>query len=167
MAFFVAKNETELDAVMAPEVLMKSAPDYYAPRFEAIKDLRQTDDGSLHKGNEFRRVASFVNVPLFMAAKLADPDFLKNKRALYAFMDRNPQYLTYDRRNRGRGTAKDDLKLPLSALGLEMPGTSLKVTEKFVPIADVVDEATGSCATAGGDHGAEHVPDSAEGTVGE
>ena len=144
MSFYVAKNDTEFDSLMSAETLMKSSPDYYAPRFEALKDLRAADDGTIHKGNEFRRVASFTNVPLFMAQKLADPTFLLEKKQLYAFIDRHPEFCTYQRRNRGRGTHADDIKLPLSVLGLEGP---VKVTEHEVPD--------------------EYVPDSAEGTVGE
>lgn len=122
MSFFVAKNETEVDRVMSADTLMKVAPNYYRDRFQAIADLRAMDDGSLHHGNEFRRVASFVNVPLFMATKMVDPEFLRDKRRFYKFMDSHTEYLTYDRRNRGRGTAKDALRMPLSALGLDIPG---------------------------------------------
>ena len=144
MPFYVAKNETELDAVMSADVLMKSAPDYYAPRFEAIKELRSQDDGTLHKGSEFRRVASFVNVPLFMAAKLADPELLKDKKKFYAFVDRNREYVAYDRRSKHSRAEMDRNKLPLGLLGLDVPGT-LQVTEHVI----------------------EPTPDSAEGTVGE
>lgn len=122
MGFFVAKNETEFDALADPDILMKAKPDYYRDRFQAIADLRAEDDGTGHKGQEFRRVASFVNVPLFIAQKLADPEFLKDKRKFYAFIDRHPEYVSYQRRNGGRGTARDDLKLPLSALGIDYPG---------------------------------------------
>ena len=58
MSFYVAKNDTEFDGMMSAETLMKSSPDYYRPRFEALKDLRAVDDGTIHKGNEFRRVAT-------------------------------------------------------------------------------------------------------------
>lgn len=122
MAFYVAKNEDPLDFLLSPETMLKSDADYYAPRFEEIKRMRDADDGTGYAGQEFRRVASFVNVPMFLAAKLQDPEFLKDKKRFYAFVDKYPQYVAYQRRNGGRGTAKDDLKLPLSALGLDYPG---------------------------------------------
>lgn len=122
MSFFVGKNENEVDRLLSADTLMKADPDYYRGRFEAIADLRHEDDGSLHRGSEFRRVASFVNVPLFLAIKMAKPDFFRDKREFYRFLDRHPEYLTYDRRNGGRGTAKDDLRMPLSALGIDYPG---------------------------------------------
>lgn len=100
--FFVAKNETVVDRLMDSDMLMKIAPDYYRPRFEAIAELRQQDDGSLHKGNGFRRVASFVNIPLSNAAGLLDPQWMKDKRRFYAWLDRgeNKRYCTYDRRGK-------------------------------------------------------------------
>ena len=132
MSFFIGSNETEADAIMDVDLLMRVAPDYYRPRLEAIADLRNADDGSGYKGQEFRRVASFVNVPLFLAARLQEPELLQDKRKFYAFVDRHPQYLTYDRRNKGRMTAKDELKMPLSAMGIDYPGN----IEDFVPVTE-------------------------------
>lgn len=122
MSFYVAKNSEEFDAVMSPETLVKAAPDYYGPRLDAIKDLRDADDGTGYKGQEFRKVASFVNVPLLLAVKMSDPTFLRDKKRFYSFIDKHREYCTYDRRNRGRGTAKDALGLPLSVLGIDYPG---------------------------------------------
>lgn len=121
-SFFVGRNSVMTEALMDADTLMKSNPDYYRDRFQAIADLRASDDGSDHKGQEFRRVASFVNVPVFLAEKLANPDFLKDKKKFYAFIDRNPQYVTYQRRNGGRGTHRDELAMPLKSLGLDYPG---------------------------------------------
>src|SRR5690348_3270578 len=103
MSFFIAKNETLMDAAFGDtDDFMDSHPDVYGPRFEAIAELRKIDDGTLYKGSEFRRVASFVNIPLFNAVtKLFEPDFMKDKKKFYAFLDRNKQYCTYDRRWRG------------------------------------------------------------------
>lgn len=133
MSFFVGKDENEIDRLLSAETLMKAAPDYYGPRFDAIADLRAADDGSLHRGNEFRRVASFVNVPLFFAVKMEKPGFFGSKREFYRFLDRHREYLTYDRRNGGRGTAQDDLRMPLSALGLGYPGGP-ETTEGWEPV---------------------------------
>ena len=102
MSFFVGKNTTLAEDVMSAETLMKSDPEYYGPRFEAIKELRDADDGTLHRGNEFRRVASLVNVPMFMAAKLLDPEWMGDKNKFYKWLARNPQYKTYDSRGGSR-----------------------------------------------------------------
>ena len=103
MSFFVTKNESIADKLMNPDALLAVAPDYYAPRFAAIKELRDQDDGTLHKGNEFRRVASFVNIPLFHAiSTVLDPEFMQDKKKFYAFLDRNKVYCTYDLRRNAR-----------------------------------------------------------------
>ena len=112
-----------MDMVLDPDMLIKAQPDYYGPRFQAIADLRKLDDGTLHKGSEFRRVASFVNIPLLNnGMRILDPDFMKDKKKFYEFLDRHLEYCTYDRRNRGMMTAGDRAKLPLSVLGLDYPG---------------------------------------------
>lgn len=95
-SFFIAKNESVADEALNAEAFMKVAPDYYRPRFQAIADLRAMDDGTLHKGNGFRRVASFVNLPMFKAAQLLDPEFMQDKRKFYDFLRRNREYATYD-----------------------------------------------------------------------
>lgn len=98
MSFFIQKNEMLADELMNPDLLMAVQPDYYRPRFEAIKELRDMDDGSLHKGNEFRRVASLVNVPLAGAlSTVLDPEWIKDSKKFYAWLDRNRQYCTYQR----------------------------------------------------------------------
>ena len=144
--FFVGKPQVELEKFFDADTLMKAAPDYYAPRFEAIKELRDADDGTGHKGSEFRRVASFVNVPVMMAQKLNDPELLRDKKKFYAFLDRHPEYLTYQRRNGGRMTAKDELKMPLSALGIDYPGGP-KTVEDWdavdVPLGEAGENSTG------------------------
>lgn len=97
MAFYVRKNETEMDEALNPAALVKIAPEVYRDRFDAIADLRKLDDGTLHQGNGFRRVASFVNIPLFKAANtVLDPEFMKDKRKFYSFLRRNREYATYD-----------------------------------------------------------------------
>ena len=136
MNIFIGKNtEDVMDTAMDPDMLMKVAPEYYGPRFDAIADLRKADDGSGHKGQEFRRVASFVNVPMSQVVnRLFDPDFMKDKRKFYAFLDRNLQYCTYDRRAGGALTAKQKAKIPLSALGIDYPAAM----EDFEPVLEEI-----------------------------
>ena len=99
-SFFVAKSETAMDEALSVEPLVSLYPEIYGPRLDAIAELRRQDDGSLHRGNGFRRVASFVNIPLFNAATtLLEPDFMKDKRKFYAFLRRNKEYCTYDIRS--------------------------------------------------------------------
>jgi len=91
------------DALFDPKLLMAVAPEYYGPRFQAIKELRGQDDGTLHQGQGFRRVASLVNVPLTNAySTVLDPEWMKDKSKFYAWLDRNPEYCTYDRRRNAR-----------------------------------------------------------------
>lgn len=132
MSFFIAANTDAanegnahlIDALTDPDTLMRANPEVYGPRFQAIADLRAQDDGTGHKGQEFRRVASLTNVPLLKAIQIVDANFLKSKKGFYEWLDRgnNRAYCTYDRRNGGRMTERDRLKLPLSALGLDYLG---------------------------------------------
>lgn len=98
MEYFVGKNASSLDALTSVETLMKADPEYYGPRLDAIAELRQLDDGTLHKGNEFRRVASLCNVPMFSVARLLDPEWMSDKKRFYAWLKRHPEYKTYDTR---------------------------------------------------------------------
>jgi hypothetical protein len=101
-SFFISKNEGFADQLFDVDTLMKADAEYYAPRFDAIKELREQDDGTLHRGNEFRRVASLVNVPMFQAVKLLDPEWMKDKKKFYAWLKRHPEYKTYDNRGGSR-----------------------------------------------------------------
>jgi len=144
MSFFIAKNEGPMDTVFDPAELMAKRPEYYGPRFDAIADMRKLDDGTLHKGSEFRRVASFVNVPLFgMTTKLFDPDFMKDKKKFYAFLDRHREYCTYDRRWQGGEQTK--VKTPkimnLADMGLAYEGSPESAVE-FEPVYLESAEAT-------------------------
>ena len=105
MSFFIAKNESPANEALDSNMLMKLRPEYYGPRFEAISDLRKIDDGTLHRGSGFRRVASLVNVPLANAvATVLDPEWMKNKNKFYRWLDSgdNWRYCTYDRRRGAR-----------------------------------------------------------------
>jgi len=102
MSFFIASNKILAEDLMSSDTLVKAAPEYYSPRLDAIKELREQDDGTLHRGNEFRRVASLINVPMFAAVNLLDPEWMKNKKNFYAWLARNPQYKTYDSRGGSR-----------------------------------------------------------------
>lgn len=101
--FYIEKNESVADALMNPDNLMAAQPEYYGPRFQAIADLRSQDDGTLHRGNEFRRVASFVNVPMFQAVQLMNPEFINNKKKFYQWLrTKGKRYMTYDARGGSR-----------------------------------------------------------------
>lgn len=103
-SFFIAKNERVADELFDVDTLLKADDAYYRPRLDAIKELREQDDGTLHRGNEFRRVASLVNVPMFAAVKLLDPEWMSNKKNFYAWLARHPEYKTYDTRGGSRPT---------------------------------------------------------------
>lgn len=131
MSFFISPNETFVDRLSSSDTLMRAAPDYYRPRFDAIKELRDNDDGTLHKGNEFRRVASLVNVPLMTALKIVEPDFTKNKQKFYDWLDRHPEYCTYQRPSRAGRAAQvvRDIGHIGKVLPLEEPALVVPVTE--------------------------------------
>jgi len=137
MSFFIGKNETMMDAAFGDvDDFMDKHPTIYGPRFEAIAELRKADDGTMHKGQEFRRVASFVNIPMFGAVtRLFEPDFMKDKNKFYAFLDRNKQYCTYDRRWQGgeqpkQGTPKI---MNLADMGLAYEGAP-ETSEGWEPV---------------------------------
>lgn len=94
--FFVRPSQTTLDKVSDPAGLVDRNPDL-ADRFEAIKELRSLDDGSLHRGNEFRRVASMMG-PIEDLMRVTYPEFMADKKKFYAWLDAHPEYCTYDRR---------------------------------------------------------------------
>jgi hypothetical protein len=95
-SFFIAKNESIFDEALNPKAFTDAYPEVYGPRFDAIKEMRDADDGTLYKGSAFRHVASFVNLPMFKAAQLLDPEFMQDKSKFYAFLRRNREYATYD-----------------------------------------------------------------------
>jgi hypothetical protein len=87
---------------LSVDSLMQANPDYYGPRFDAIAELRAMDDGALYKGNEFRRVASLVNVPVSRALQMTNPGFFKDKKEFYRWLSQHPEYKTYDSRGASR-----------------------------------------------------------------
>lgn len=101
--FFVSKNSTPMDLLSDTDALINLRPDYYNPRFEAIADLRAQDDGSLHRGQEFRRVASLVNVPLALAVKMENREFLRDKKAFWKWLSGpGARYKTFDSKGGSR-----------------------------------------------------------------
>jgi hypothetical protein len=88
-----------MDAVSDPDSLVKHDP-YQAVKFDALKEMRANDDGTLYKGAAFRHVAS-IQAPLEHVLRLLDPEFMKEKRNFYSWMDRgnNKAYCVYDRRS--------------------------------------------------------------------
>lgn len=94
--FFVRPSETLMDRVADPSGLVARNPGV-ADRFDAIKELRSLDDGSLHRGNEFRRVANLIG-PIEDLLRAIEPEFLRDKKKFYGWLDAHPEYCTYDRR---------------------------------------------------------------------
>lgn len=87
-----------MDAISDPDTLVRHDP-YQAVKFDALKEMRANDDGSLYKGAAFKHVAS-IQAPLQHVLSLLDPEFMKEKRNFYAWLDRgkNGAYCVYDRR---------------------------------------------------------------------
>ena len=99
MSFFTASN-SELNILTNAAALVEGEP-RLADRFDAIAELRSMDDGSLYKGQPFKRVASII-APFIDIAHILEPEFMKNKRKFYAWLDDNKEYCTYDRRRTAR-----------------------------------------------------------------
>ena len=97
--FFVRPTQSLMDKVVDPAGLVARNPEV-ADRFDAIKELKTLDDGSLYQGAEFRRVANLVG-PIEDLLRAIEPEFLRDKAKFYAWLDAHPEYCTYQRR-RGR-----------------------------------------------------------------
>ena len=110
--FFVRPSQNLMDKVSDPDGLVARNPDV-ADRFDAIKELRSIDDGTLHRGSEFRRVANLMG-PVEDLLRAIEPEFLSDKKKFYAWLDANPAYCTYDRRR-----SRDPNMLPN---GIIVPG---------------------------------------------
>lgn len=102
MPFFVEPNEG-LDHVTDN----MARDERYADRYDAIKELREISQQGLSispedaaKANGFFRVASLQG-PIKDLAVLLDPEWMKNKKNFYRWLDKHPQHCAYDRR-RGR-----------------------------------------------------------------
>ena len=96
MDFFVQPSQAVMEKVVDPSGLVARNPEV-GDRFDAIKELRSMDDGSLHRGNDFRRVASLMG-PIEEMLRAIDPEFLRDKRKFYRWLDAHPENCTYDRR---------------------------------------------------------------------
>lgn len=101
--FIIEKVEAPfVDAVADANAWVKR-DSMYADRFDAIKDLKDIDrqmGGKLTGRNGWKRVASVIG-PVLEVARALDDNLLRDKKKFYSWLDRNPQYCTYDRR-RGR-----------------------------------------------------------------
>jgi hypothetical protein len=89
-----------IDAI-DPDVLMKANPEY-RESMQEMSEQRKLDDGSM-KGCEFRKVASFTNVPLFEALRIQE-GLLRGKKEFYQLLKKYPQYRAYDRRGKDHPT---------------------------------------------------------------
>lgn len=110
--FFIRPAESELDKVSDPKTLVERMP-YLEDRFDALKELRAIDDGTkIHRGSEFRRVASLVG-PIETLMRVTFPEFLADKRKFYQWLDAHPEYATYDRRkHRAQGHLVNGIVVP-------------------------------------------------------
>jgi hypothetical protein len=97
-----AATHGELLEASDPELLRKLDPGYFGDRLDEIAEGRSRDDGSM-KGCEFRKVASFTNVPLFEALRIQE-GLLKGKKEFYRLLKKYPQYKAYDRRGKDHPT---------------------------------------------------------------
>ena len=85
-----------IDAITNVDTVLRSGPQY-AEMFTRLAEERKISDDRCP--GEWKKVAE-LQVPHEMAARILEPDFLKDKRKFYAWLDRNPRYCAYDRRKR-------------------------------------------------------------------
>jgi len=101
MSFWTSKRDGLLDAITDH---ISDRP-VYEDTFDAIASLRNVHEehpGRVSRHDGWMRVAS-IQAPLLDVAKILDPEFLKDKRKFYRWLDNNKQFATYDRRT-GRRT---------------------------------------------------------------
>jgi hypothetical protein len=103
MAYIVEKMEDQfIDAISKPEMWTDRNP-IYSSMFDAIHEMRSPhrEAGTNIKSPEWKHVAH-ITAPLEGAIRLTKNNgFIKDKKAFYAWLDRNPQYCVYDRRKWG------------------------------------------------------------------
>lgn len=103
MAYVIEKLDQQLqDAIARPEGWVERNP-IYRGFFESNAELRaeHIEPGVHLKTPEWKHVASFPST-LGDAMDFVDEcRFIKDKKRFYSWLDRNPQYCTYDRK-RGR-----------------------------------------------------------------
>lgn len=106
MAFWTAPSTDAVDLV-TEEIAHRGA---HSDRYAAIQELREISRQGLAlspeeaaRANGFVRVAS-VQGPVLDMAILLDPDFMKDKKKFYGWLDRHPQHATYDRRKEKRSS---------------------------------------------------------------
>ena len=87
-----------IDSITNVDTVLRSGP-HYADMFSRLHEERRLSDDRCP--GEWKKVAE-LQVPHESAARILEPDFLKDKRKFYAWLDRNPQYCAYDRRNHKR-----------------------------------------------------------------
>jgi len=110
VSFYVespTSKDQVLDAIMNADNVVERYP-HMRDRFDAVAELRDLDrylnpGGGLDRANrkfpDFFKVAS-VSGPYLKVLECFKPEILKDKRAFFAWLDRNRQYCTYDRPTR-------------------------------------------------------------------
>ena len=100
MAYIVEKLEEKfMDEISKPDVWIARDPSY-AGMFDDLAYTRNQhqEAGTTIKTPDWKLVAK-VQCSLEGALSMVkDSGFIKDKRAFYGWLDRNPQYCAYDRR---------------------------------------------------------------------
>lgn len=103
MSFFVDSGEKFVDKLTDIENFRHAAPQYWEPRLQAMKELRQAQDAlstftgygmSAGPRHEWRQVASIPHTVL-QAALVIEPDLLLNKTKFYKWLRKHKEYSAY------------------------------------------------------------------------
>ena len=95
MSFWVKPSESLLDQLTE----RVEARPHFAPQLEALHEMRQAQPDLIVPpgSNSWAHIAS-ISVPLEHVARILEPNFFRDKRVLYRWLDKHPRWLTYDRR---------------------------------------------------------------------
>lgn len=99
MPYVIEKAEDKLaDALSDPAGWVKRDK-VYATMFDAIADARNqhVEKGTTLKTPEWKCIARMPSTLEDALRFLKDGGFIKDKKGFYEWLDRNPQYCTYDR----------------------------------------------------------------------
>lgn len=106
---FVITNSDEnlLNAISRPETIQKYVPTY-GERMEFIANYRQyTDDiatstsrGRVAGGSGNLKIVARIPEALMITLMAVEPNFLKDKKLFWKWLDANPEYAAYTRRKK-------------------------------------------------------------------
>lgn len=102
--YFVEPNKTVMAKISDPDEWAKRDPAIHGD-MAAIARLRAEQGAEIPKGESWMRVAS-LRGPILDIAKCLDPDFMRDKKKFYTWLDseEGKRWCTYDRRRNSQSS---------------------------------------------------------------